>query len=89
MGVFIMSLITCIADNFDDAMLPYTNSSEFKSLKAASDAAVDEFIATLSPADRSRFENVCNLITDTNAALCEKAYVTGVVNGIALAREIG
>ena len=84
-----MSLVTCIADNFDDAMRPYTNSEEFKSLKAASDAAVNEFIATLSPAYKSRFENVYSLITDTNAALSEKAYVTGVVNGIAIAKEVG
>ena len=83
-----MNLESCIAESMDKSMNKYLNSPEYIALKEESNAQIDNFKRGLSPEQISLFDSMYDTLIREHAAFTEKAYVTGVINGITLNERI-
>lgn len=77
-----------IADSIDEAMQEYLVSPEYKELQKETDCKINAFKEMLTPEQCSALNIVLDTISNEHAAFTDKAYVTGVVYGIALREEI-
>jgi len=69
-------------------MQTYIQSDEYQTQKNAINQKMVEFHKGLSEAQQKEFNQLINMIDDAHAEFVEKAYVYGVVNGIALREQV-
>ncbi len=82
------ALENCIADSMEESMQPYIRSDEYQKPKAAINQKIIAFRKGLSEAQQKEFNQIIDSMDDVHAKFTSKAYVYGVVNGIALREQI-
>lgn len=79
-----MELEECIMDSIEEAMKSYTESEEYKKQKTQINTMLAAFRSELNPEQQNKFNRLVDAINISDGKFASKAYVTGVVNGIAL-----
>jgi hypothetical protein len=79
-----MELEECIMDSIEEAMKSYTESEEYKKQKTEINTMLAAFRSELNPEQQNKFNRLVDAINISDGKFASKAYVTGVVNGIAL-----
>lgn len=82
------SLESYIADSMEESMQPYIKSEEYQTAKTAINAQLVDFRSGLSSAQQKEFNRLMDKINDAHAEFVAKAFVTGMVNGIALREQV-
>ena len=83
-----LPLSQCIAGGIEEAMQMYINSDDYQIPHKTVNAKIAAFRSSLSTAQQTEFNQLINEIDTVNAEFIDQAYVTGVVNGIALRESI-
>ena len=65
-------------------MKSYTESEEYKKQKTEINTMLAAFRSELNPEQQNKFNRLVDAINISDGKFASKAYVTGVVNGIAL-----
>ena len=79
-----MELEECIMDSIEEAIKSYTESEEYKKQKTEINTMLAAFRSELNPEQQNKFNRLVDAINISDGKFASKAYVTGVVNGIAL-----
>ena len=82
-----MELAECIMDSIDDAMKNNTESEEYKTERTEINNMLSEFRSGLNPEQQNKFNKLIDAINTSDGTFASKAYVAGVVNGIALRQK--
>lgn len=82
-----MELAECIMDSIDDAMRNYIESEEYQKQRAEITNMIFEFRSSLSPENQNILNKLIDAINTSDSLFASKAYVAGVVNGIALRQK--
>lgn len=79
-----MELEECIMDSIEEAMKSYTESEDYKKQKTEINTMLAAFRSELNPEQQNKLNRLVDAINISDGKFASKAYVTGVVNGIAL-----
>ena len=83
-----MELEECIKDNFDDSLRVYIQSKEYTRLKQQEDRLLSYLQVGLSDMQKQQLNAYMDAATEVHRALASQAYVSGVVDGIALREKV-
>lgn len=79
-----VELEECIMDSIDEAMKKYIESEEYRTQRTEINNMLTELRSALNPEQQNRLNKLVDAINISDGKFASKAYVTGVVNGIAL-----
>lgn len=79
-----MELAECIMDSIDKAMKNYIESEEYRTQRTEINNMLTEFRSELNPEQQKKLNKLIDAINTDDGIFASKAYLTGVVNGIAL-----
>ena len=83
-----MKLEEYIKDGFDDSLREYIQSEEYRTQKQPENNLLKELQYGMSEVQKKQFNLFLDAVTASNSMLLSQAYLHGVVEGVALRKNV-